>query len=73
MNPGEAISSKDFEKIKVIGRGAFAKVYLVRKRDSNNYYAMKILKKQQLMEKNLWIKTLGKCLINFTLFKNILF
>lgn len=45
MNPDEAISSKDFEKIKVIGRGAFAKVYLVRKKDTKSYYAMKILKK----------------------------
>ena len=54
MNPGAAICAKDFEKIKVIGRGAFAKVYLVKKRDTNSYYAMKILKKQQLIEKNLW-------------------
>jgi hypothetical protein len=60
MNPDEAISAKDFEKIKVIGRGAFAKVYLVRKRDTQNYYAMKILKKHQLMEKNLWTKTLAE-------------
>lgn len=46
MNPGEAISVKDFDKIKVIGRGAFAKVYLVKKNGTNNYYAMKILKKK---------------------------
>lgn len=46
MVPGEAISVKDFEKIKVIGRGAFAKVYLVKKIATNNYYAMKILKKK---------------------------
>ena len=45
MNPGSSISSKDFEKIKVIGRGAFAKVYLVKKRGTEDYYAMKILKK----------------------------
>ena len=45
MNPGEAISANDFDKIKVIGRGAFAKVYLVRKKDTKSYYAMKILKK----------------------------
>ena len=50
MNPAIAISSEDFEKIKVIGRGAFAKVYLVKKRGTKNYYAMKILKKKQLKE-----------------------
>ena len=50
MNPSQAISTDDFEKIKVIGRGAFAKVYLVKKRGTNDYYAMKILKKKQLQE-----------------------
>lgn len=46
MQPGTKISQKDFEKIKVIGRGAFAKVYLVKKRGTKDYYAMKILKKK---------------------------
>ena len=32
MNPNQAISADDFEKVKVIGRGAFAKVYLVKKK-----------------------------------------
>lgn len=35
----------DFELIKVIGRGAFAKVFLVRKINNGKHYAMKILKK----------------------------
>ena len=46
MNPNQAISADDFEKVKVIGRGAFAKVYLVKKVGTQNYYAMKILKKK---------------------------
>ena len=33
-NSKEAISKDDFEYIKVIGRGAFAKVYLVIKKDT---------------------------------------
>jgi p70 ribosomal S6 kinase len=46
----------DFEIIKVIGRGSFAKVYQVRKIDKNTgqyqYYALKVLKKKTIYEKN---------------------
>jgi len=35
----------DFIKLKVIGRGGFGRVLLVRKKDSGKVYAMKILKK----------------------------
>lgn len=55
--PGQKISIEDFELIKVIGRGAFAKVFLVRNNNNGKHYAMKILKKQQLIEKNLMEKT----------------
>ena len=45
MEPGKKISLDDFTRLKVIGRGSFGKVYLVRKRDTGLCYAMKILKK----------------------------
>ena len=51
------ISKDDFYILKVIGRGSFGKVYLVRKKDTGIAYAMKILKKDQLIKKNLLIKT----------------
>ena len=57
MNPNKKISLNDFIRLKVIGRGSFGKVYLVRKRDTGIAYAMKILKKDQLIKKNLLIKT----------------
>lgn len=60
MEPGKKISLDDFIRLKVIGRGSFGKVYLVRKRDTGICYAMKILKKDQLIKKNLLIKTQGK-------------
>jgi len=56
MVPGEeelyskAININHFENIRVIGRGSFGKVYLVQKKDTNEYYAMKVLKKE-------WIST----------------
>jgi len=62
MKPGTKISINDFQLLKVIGRGSFGKVYLVRKKDSGLPYAMKILKKDQLIKKNLLIKTQGKYL-----------
>jgi len=54
---GGKISHSDFQTLKVIGRGSFGKVYLVRKKSDGKAYAMKILKKDQLIKKNLLIKT----------------
>ena len=45
LDPNKKISKEDFYILKVIGRGSFGKVYLVRKKDSGIPYAMKILKK----------------------------
>lgn len=43
------INKQDFKILKVIGRGSFGKVYLVQKIDSKEYYAMKSLKKEQIL------------------------
>lgn len=42
----------DFNKLKVIGRGAFGEVRLVQKKDTGNVYAMKVLNKKKMIEKN---------------------
>jgi len=42
----------DFEKIKVIGRGAFGEVRVTRKKDNNDIYAMKVMKKSEMVKKN---------------------
>jgi serine/threonine protein kinase len=39
------MTADDFESVKIIGKGAFGMVYLVRKKDTNEYFAMKTLKK----------------------------
>ena len=43
---------ENFEIIKVIGRGSYAKVYLVRRKELDKYFALKVLKKKALFEKN---------------------
>lgn len=41
----------DFESLKVIGRGAFGEVRLVQKVDTGHIYAMKIMRKVDMLEK----------------------
>lgn len=49
----------DFELIKVIGKGSFGKVLLVKKKDDGQVYAMKILKKDQIIKRKEVAHTLG--------------
>ena len=35
----------DFELLKVIGKGGFSKVYMVRKKDTGFLFGMKVMKK----------------------------
>ena len=46
------LSLEDFEPLSLIGRGAFAKVRLVRKRDSREIFAFKSMIKQAMVSKN---------------------
>ena len=46
------ITEKDFTKIKLIGKGSYGNVYLVRYNKNNGIYAMKVYKKSDLREKN---------------------
>ena len=45
------VSIESFKLLKVIGRGSFGKVYLVQKRDSGEYFAMKTLKKDMILRR----------------------
>ena len=54
------IGIEDFKIIRVIGRGSFGKVYLVQKKDDNNIYAMKSLKKDMVLRKGQTTNTRGK-------------
>jgi protein-serine/threonine kinase len=49
----ERISPSHFELMYELGRGSFGEVYLVRKRDRGDLYAMKVLRKDKIMKQNL--------------------
>ena len=51
---------EQFEKIKLIGRGAFGDVYVVRDKEDNQIYAMKILYKSELLSKGQILNTLSE-------------
>lgn len=43
---------EDYSLLSVIGRGTYAKVLLVRSKAEKQVYAMKVLKKKYILEKN---------------------
>lgn len=48
----QRVSIDDFDTVRIIGKGTFGKVYLVRKRSDQKYYALKVLKKSDIVVKN---------------------
>ncbi|KAF9076401.1 kinase-like domain-containing protein [Rhodocollybia butyracea] len=55
-----ALTPRDFEFLKLIGRGTFGKVLQVRKRDTKRIYAMKILSKKEIVAKKEVAHTIGE-------------
>jgi serum/glucocorticoid-regulated kinase 2 len=49
---GGNVTKKDFEMISVIGKGSYGKVMLVKKKDNGQLYALKVLKKAELVRRN---------------------
>ncbi|KAL8692505.1 MAG: hypothetical protein Q9218_002479 [Villophora microphyllina] len=51
---------EDFHILKLIGKGTFGQVYLVRKKDTQRLYAMKVLSKKVIVQKKEVAHTLGE-------------
>lgn len=49
---GLTITKNDFETISVIGKGSYGKVTLVKKKDTGQLYALKALKKAEIIRRN---------------------
>jgi serum/glucocorticoid-regulated kinase 2 len=47
--PGQKVARDDFELMTLIGKGSFGKVMQVRKRDTQEIYAMKVLRKEAII------------------------
>ena len=46
------ITKKDFKMISVIGKGSYGKVLLVKYKNGEQLYAMKVLKKNEILKRN---------------------
>ena len=46
------LGPEDFELLRVVGQGAFGKVFQVRKRDTGEVFAMKVMRKDRILEKS---------------------
>ena len=46
------VGLEDFDLLKVLGKGGFGKVMLVRKRNTDDIFAMKVLKKEAVIRRN---------------------
>uniref|UniRef100_A0A3Q2P5D4 non-specific serine/threonine protein kinase n=1 Tax=Fundulus heteroclitus TaxID=8078 RepID=A0A3Q2P5D4_FUNHE len=50
--PRHKVTMSDFEYLKLLGKGTFGKVILVKEKATGRYYAMKILKKEVIVAKD---------------------
>jgi len=48
----DRVTIKDFDLLNVVGKGSFGKVMQVRKKDNGKIYAMKVLNKKTILERN---------------------
>jgi len=55
LNP--SLKPEDFELLQVVGKGSFGKVFQVRKKDTGQIYAMKVLKKEVLLKRKQVVHT----------------
>lgn len=51
-NPSSKVGPQDFEILRVVGQGAFGKVFQVKYNKTNEIYAMKVMKKNRILEKD---------------------
>merc|ERR1719410_3146551 len=49
---GKKVTVEDFKTIKIIGRGAFGEVRVVRKKDDKEVFALKTMRKKDMIDKN---------------------
>lgn len=53
MKLRDRLGPQHFEPMQILGSGSFGEVYLVRKKSSGVFYAMKVLSKDKIISNNL--------------------
>ena len=51
ISKSQSVSMDDFQPLKLVGKGAFGKVIIVRYLNNDKIYAMKILKKEEIINR----------------------
>jgi serine/threonine protein kinase len=46
------VTKDDFDLISLLGKGSYGKVFLVKKKNEDTLYAMKVLKKEEIKRRN---------------------
>lgn len=54
------MTPRDFDFLRLVGKGTFGRVFQVRKRDSGRIYAMKVLSKKEIVAKKEVAHTIGE-------------
>ena len=52
---GSSIGLDDFMLLRVIGRGSYAKVFVVEQKSTKRVYAMKVIKKELVNDDEVWM------------------
>eukprot|EP00339_Tiarina_fusa_P014069 CAMPEP_0117008260 /NCGR_PEP_ID=MMETSP0472-20121206/7836_1 /TAXON_ID=693140 ORGANISM="Tiarina fusus, Strain LIS" /NCGR_SAMPLE_ID=MMETSP0472 /ASSEMBLY_ACC=CAM_ASM_000603 /LENGTH=414 /DNA_ID=CAMNT_0004710243 /DNA_START=82 /DNA_END=1326 /DNA_ORIENTATION=- len=52
QQPTPRVSLEDFDILRLVGKGAYGKVHQVRKKDTGQIFAMKVMRKEMLIETN---------------------
>ena len=66
------LSSQDFQLIKVIGRGAFGEVHLVRMKETKKIFAMKILSKFEMVTQSIFLSSFSLSLLTHSLSQSLI-
>eukprot|EP00339_Tiarina_fusa_P014516 CAMPEP_0117022890 /NCGR_PEP_ID=MMETSP0472-20121206/17140_1 /TAXON_ID=693140 ORGANISM="Tiarina fusus, Strain LIS" /NCGR_SAMPLE_ID=MMETSP0472 /ASSEMBLY_ACC=CAM_ASM_000603 /LENGTH=424 /DNA_ID=CAMNT_0004728851 /DNA_START=124 /DNA_END=1398 /DNA_ORIENTATION=+ len=52
QQPAPRVSLEDFDILRLVGKGAYGKVHQVRKKDTGQIFAMKVMRKEMLIQTN---------------------
>mmetsp|Transcript_13647 Transcript_13647/g.17182 ORF Transcript_13647/g.17182 Transcript_13647/m.17182 type:complete len:435 (-) Transcript_13647:64-1368(-) len=52
QQPAPRVSLEDFDILRLVGKGAYGKVHQVRKKDTGKIFAMKVMRKEMLIQTN---------------------